>query len=124
MKKELICISCPMSCPLELTIVNGEILSITGNRCKNGEIYARQELTHPQRVVTTTVACRSGLWPRLPVKTIAAVPKDYVTNVVTELHEVEVEAPVLLGQIIIENVANTGIAVIATRSLPHETVKE
>ncbi len=117
-KKNLTCISCPMSCQLELTIDNGEILQITGNGCKNGETYARQEFTNPQRVVTTTVACHSGLWPRLPVKTVAAVPKDKVAHVVRALHGVEVEAPVQLGQVIMENVAKTGVAVIATRSLP------
>ena len=122
-KKNLTCISCPMSCQLELTIDHGEILQITGNECKNGETYARQEFTNPQRVVTTTVTCRSGLWPRLPVKTFAAVPKDKVDHVVRALHGIEVEAPIQLGQVILENVAKTGIAVIATRSLPQQSLK-
>ena len=117
-KKHLTCIGCPMGCPLELTIVDGEIRKVTGNDCKRGEDYARQEYTNPQRMVSTTIACVAGLWPRLPVKTAAAVPKDRVMAVVQTLHPIEIEAPVRMGQVILDNVAQTGIAVIATRSLP------
>ncbi len=116
-KKHLTCIGCPMSCPLELTIVDGEIREITGNSCKRGEDYARQEYTAPSRMVSTTIACTSGIWPRLPVKTAAAVPKGKVIEVVKALHALEIEAPVQMGQIILDNVADTGVAVIATRSL-------
>lgn len=120
-KKTLICIGCPMSCPLELTVVDGEIREISGNACHRGEDYARQEYTAPCRMVSTTISCSAGLWPRLPVKTAAAVPKDQVSAVVRALHAIEIEAPVQMGQIILDDVAGTGIAVIATRSLPRNT---
>ena len=116
--KHLTCIGCPMSCPLELTIVDGEIRKITGNSCKIGEVYARQEYTAPSRMVSTTMACTSGLWPRLPVKTAEAIPKDKVIEAVQTLHTRKVKAPIQAGQVILENVAETGIAVIATRTLP------
>lgn len=119
-KKSLTCIGCPMSCPLELVIVDGEIREITGNDCKRGEVYARQEYTNPCRMVSTTIACISGLWPRLPVKTAEAVPKDKVMAVALALHALEIEAPVQMGQDILDDVAGTGIAVVATRSLPED----
>lgn len=117
-KKMLTCIGCPMSCPLELTIIDGEICEITGNSCKHGEDYARQEYTAPRRMVSTTIACNSGLWPRLPVKTVEAVPKNRVVAVAQALHKLKIDAPVQMGQVILDDVAETGIAVIATRSLP------
>lgn len=117
-KKNLICIGCPLSCPLELVIVDGEIREVSGNDCKRGEAYARQEHSTPCRMVSTTVACPTGLWPRLPVKTATAVPKAKVLAVVQELHTLQIEAPVLIGQVILEDVAGTGIPVFATRSLP------
>jgi CxxC motif-containing protein len=117
-KKHLVCIGCPMSCPLELTIVDGEILEITGNSCKLGEDYAKQEYNAPSRMVSTTIACTLGLWPRLPVKTATAVPKGKVVAVVQALHTLEIKAPVQMGQVILDDVADTGIAVVATRSLP------
>jgi len=117
-KKQLTCIGCPMSCPLQLTVVNGEICEITGYSCKKGEEYARQEFIAPMRMVSTTIACSSGLWPRLPVKTAAAIPKGKVMAVVQALHTLKVVAPVQMGQVILDDVADTGIAVITTRSLP------
>ncbi|SDZ95889.1 CxxC motif-containing protein [Desulfuromusa kysingii] len=116
--KNMTCIGCPMSCPLQLTIVDGEIEEITGYSCKKGEEYARQEYTAPRRMVSTTVACSGGLWPRVPVKTAESIPKETVLAVVRELHRYKVKAPVQVGQIILENVAGTGVAVVATRSLP------
>jgi CxxC motif-containing protein len=116
-KHTLTCIGCPMSCHLELVIVDGEIREVIGNDCHRGEAYARQEYTAPCRMVSTTITCSSGLWPRLPVKTAAAVPKVKVMAVVQALHSLKIEAPVQIGQIILDDVAGTGIAVIATRSL-------
>jgi len=118
--KHLTCIGCPLSCPLELVIVDGEIYEISGNDCNRGEAYARQEHSAPCRLVSTTVACSTGLWPRLPVKTASAVPKEKVMAVVQELHTLQIEAPVRIGQVILENVAETGIVVCATRSLPQK----
>lgn len=121
-KKHLTCIGCPMGCPLELIIVDGEIHEISGNDCNRGEDYARQEHTNPRRMVSTTMTCISGIWPRLPVKTAEAVPKDKVMAVVRALHSLKIEAPVQMGQVILNDVAGTGIAVIATRSLPRTTI--
>lgn len=117
-RKTLTCLGCPMGCPLQLSIENGEIAEITGYECKRGEAYARQEYTNPCRLVSTTVACSAGLWPRLPVKTVGVVPKDRVLAVARALHALTIEAPVEMGQIIVDDVAGTGVAVIATRSLP------
>lgn len=117
-KKHLTCIGCPISCHLELTIIDGEIREISGNDCNRGEAYARQEHTDPRRMLSTTITCIAGRWPRLPVRTKEAVPKAKVMAVARALHVLEIEAPVQLGQVILDDVAGTGIAVIATRSLP------
>lgn len=114
----LTCIGCPLGCPLQLSIVDGDIHEVHGYGCKRGEAYAIQEFTDPRRMVSTTVSCPNGLWPRLPVKTVAPIPKDSVLAVVQQLHRLEVTPPVQMGQIILKNVAETGITVVATRSLP------
>ena len=119
-KRHLTCIGCPMGCPLELIIVDGKIQEISGNECKRGEDYARQEYSDPRRMVSTTVTCSSGLWPRLPVKTAEAVPKNKIIEVVKVLHTLKIKAPVQMGQVILDDIAGTGIAVIATRSLPQK----
>ena len=48
--RELTCIGCPMGCPLTVTMEAGEVISVTGNTCKRGDIYARKEVTNPTRI--------------------------------------------------------------------------
>lgn len=120
-KQKLTCIGCPLGCSLELMIIDGQLQEVNGNNCPRGEDYARQEFSDPRRMVSTTVACTSGLWPRLPVKTAEAIPKDRIMEVVRQLHRMEVTAPVKLGQTLVTDVAGTGIAVVATRSLPRKS---
>ena len=80
--KELICIVCPKGCHLKVDEENG--CSVTGNSCPRGAEYGKMELTHPTRVVTSTVRCQGGLYPRCPVKTDRAVPKELVFDVMKE----------------------------------------
>ena len=54
-ERKLICIGCPMGCPLTVEIDGGEVVSVTGNTCKRGDVYARKEVTNPTRIVTSTV---------------------------------------------------------------------
>ena len=114
---ELICICCPMGCQMQLHVESGAISEIDGNKCKIGPKYARQEFTDPRRMLSTTVACRDGLWPRLPVKTTEAIPKAMMGEIARSLHSLTVTAPVEIGAVIVENVCGTSINVVATRSM-------
>ena len=58
--RELTCIGCPMGCLLTVTMEAGEVISVTGNTCKRGDIYARKEVTNPTRIVTSTVRVTGG----------------------------------------------------------------
>lgn len=71
-KKTLICIVCPRGCHLEVD----ENFNVTGNFCKRGIAYAKEELTTPTRTLTSTVIIRGGVIPRLSVKTSAPIPKE------------------------------------------------
>ena len=71
--------------------------TVTGNGCPRGEAYGKRELTHPTRVITSTVRCTGGIYPRCPVKTSGPVPKERVFDVVATLDSVTVTAPVRLG---------------------------
>lgn len=114
MIKELICISCPMGCHLQVDV---ETQKVTGNTCKRGEIYGINEVTNPVRVVTSTVKIKKGVLPVIPVKTKGAIPKDLNFKVMEVLREIEVEAPIKVGDIIVENILHTGIDVVATRNI-------
>ena len=38
-EKNLICICCPLGCPLTVTLENGEVISVTGNTCHQSNPY-------------------------------------------------------------------------------------
>ena len=113
-EKNLICIGCPMGCPLTVKMEHGEVVSVTGNTCKRGDIYARKEVTNPTRIVTTTVRVKNGSMPVVSVKTAQDIPKEKIFDCVEALRDVCVEAPVQIGDVILENVAGTGVDIVAT----------
>ena len=55
-ERNLICINCPMGCPLTVTLNDaGEVVSVTGNTCPRGDAYGRKEVTNPTRIVTSSL---------------------------------------------------------------------
>ena len=116
-EKNLICINCPMGCMLTVTMQEREVITVEGNTCKRGEIYARKELTDPTRIVTSTVRVRGGCDHMVSVKTKEDVPKEKVLDCVRALKEIIVEAPVRIGDVIMENAAGTGGSIVATKEV-------
>ena len=116
-KKSLICIGCPMGCALSVTLENGEVAEVTGNTCKRGDIYARKEVTNPTRIVTSTVKVSGGALAMVSVKTKTDIPKGKIFDCVRALKTVCVKAPVHIGDVILENVADTGVDIIATKNV-------
>ncbi|WP_075718506.1 DUF1667 domain-containing protein [Roseburia sp. 499] len=116
-KRELICIGCPMGCPLSVELDQGEVVSVRGNTCKRGEIYARKEVTNPTRIVTSTVVVEGGKLAAVSVKTREDIPKEKIFECMKALKGVKVQAPVHMGDVIVKNVADTGVDVIATKSV-------
>jgi len=118
--KQFICIRCPMGCPLRLEHEGDKIVEVSGNECKRGAKYARQEFTEPRRGFSTTVAVSNGRWERLPVKTVIPVHKDRVLEAAREIHrQLHVQAPIRMGQVLIKDLlGEPGLDVVATRSIP------
>ena len=109
----LTCIVCPRGCQMKVTFTeDGKIASVAGNSCKRGITYAEDECTHPRRTVTSTVRCSSG--EVVPVKTETTVPKELVFKVMEEINSVTAPNGLMIGDVVIENVAGTGVNVIAT----------
>ncbi|WP_408954703.1 DUF1667 domain-containing protein [Natroniella sp. ANB-PHB2] len=118
MKKELItCISCPLGCDVEFEVAEGEIKNTEGNRCSKGKEYVSNEYFNPTRVLPTTVRVAGGVLPLIPVKTEEAIPKELLEVAMRELAKVELQAPVKLGDVVIENILDTEVNVVATRDL-------
>ncbi len=114
----LTCIGCPLGCQLTAQTENGQVITVTGNTCKNGDRYARKELTDPTRIVTSTVRVIGGTLPMVSVKTASDIPKGKIFDCIKALQQIEIPAPVSIGQVILSDAADTGVCVIATKSIP------
>ncbi len=118
-KKEMVCIVCPMGCQME--VVKNELseegYEVWGNQCLRGKVYGIKEMTNPTRVLTTTVKITEGSLPRLPVSTKGAIPKGLMMEAMKVINRTAVNAPVRVGDVIIKNILDTGVNVVATRSM-------
>ena len=117
MERKMVCISCPLGCRLAVRWNNDEDITVTGNRCAKGESYAREEILAPKRVVTATVRTGAESGRRLPVKTSASLLKEHIPALLDRLYRLEVPLPVACGEVLIEDIAGTGVDLVATRSL-------
>ena len=113
MNRQLICIVCPKGCHLSVD----ENLNVTGNSCKRGETYAKNELTAPTRMITSTVLVEGGELERLPVVTSNPIPKGKIFDVMREINKAKTKAPVSIGDVIIENVLGLDVNIVATRNV-------
>lgn len=117
-KRNITCIVCPIGCRLDIDMDDiGVVKSISGNKCNRGEGYAINEITNPTRILTTIIPVQGGIHPVIPVKTNGEIPKPLILEVMKLLENVKLNAPVKQGQVILENVFNTGIDVVASRSM-------
>lgn len=116
--KNLICINCPLGCPLSVTMEGGEVVKVEGNTCPRGEAYAQKELTDPTRIVTSTVKVKGGKLAMASVKTANDIPKGKIFDCVKAIQDIELEAPVAIGQVVLANVCGTGVDIVATKNVP------
>lgn len=112
----LICITCPKGCTLEVSRDGKTIVQVTGG-CKRGFHYAQSELTDPRRMIASTVKIYGASHPLLPVYTQKPFPKPRIRELLNELQKVTIEAPVHFGQVVVENVLESGIDIIASRDM-------
>ena len=115
--RNLICIGCPLGCMIQVEMDGAEVVSVTGNTCKRGDDYARKEVTNPTRIVTSIVNVTGGHLDMVSVKTKSDIPKGKIFDCVKALKGVTVEAPVHIGDVIVSDVAGTGVDIIATKEI-------
>ena len=115
-KRELICIGCPMGCPVTAQMNGTQVISVSGNTCPRGDAYARKEVTNPTRIVTSTVKVEGGSVGMVSVKTKEDIPKDKIFDCVRALKDITVKAPIRIGDVILADAAGTGVDVVATKN--------
>ena len=117
------CTTCPSECLLTVEVVRdadghvAEVCSVAGNSCPRGDKFAHQELTCPMRVLTTTVAVAGGDEALLPVRTAEAIPLELHAQAMTLIRSLVVNAPIHMGDIILPNLLDTNINLVASMDI-------
>ena len=117
------CTTCPSECLLTVKVERdadgavAEVHSVTGNRCPRGDKFAHQEFTCPMRVLTTTVAVSGSDEALLPVRTSEAIPLTLHAQAMDLLRGVVVEAPIRMGDVVLEDLLGTSIDLVASMDI-------
>ena len=123
MKKNLICISCPNGCRLEVEYEDDKIINISGHKCKRGIEYGREEVLRPKRVVTAAAPTDSGDIPYVSVKTDKPILKDKIFPLLREIYSRKAKTPVKCGETLIENFMDSGVNVVYTRNAGFNSIQ-
>lgn len=111
------CVSCPLGCVLEVSFdAAGQIENVSGYSCGRGLEYAKQEAVDPKRNISAVVMAKGSLEP-LSVKTAEPIPKRAIFDVMGQIRSLEVAAPIQVGDVLIADAVNTGVAIVATKTI-------
>ena len=114
---EITCIVCPIGCKILVTSDGKKVDVLSGYKCKKGIDYALYETLDPRRILTSSVLVKNGEWPLVSVKSSKVVPKDKIFDFLGEVKKTIIKAPVKLGDIVIQNVLDTNIDILATKTV-------
>jgi CxxC motif-containing protein len=116
-EEKITCVGCPMGCLVTLTISDGEVVAIEGNRCKQGEKYVLEEYRNPVRILTTTLLTQGSAQPLLPVRTAKPIPKIKMMAGAKALAKIRVKPPIKIGEVVVAKPAGIEVDVVATADL-------
>jgi CxxC motif-containing protein len=118
--REYTCVVCPNGCTLKVEVTDGdhpEFVRVKGNICKRGETWARQEVENPMRTIASSVLIRNGDFPLASVRTDSPIPLESIPAVMEEIRNLVLEAPLDMGDVVLQNPAGTECNIIVTRKI-------
>ena len=111
--REIVCIVCPNGCRIRCEKKQDEIVC-SGQACKRGEAYAKSEMTHPMRTLTTSVKTIFPDSPVVSVRTDGEIEKEKILDAAKLLDEVLVRQRLKIGDVVVKNICDTGVNIICT----------
>ncbi len=113
----LTCIVCPIGCSIEVEQAEDGSIEVSGNRCRRGEAYAREEFSDPRRIITGTCAVDGGEWVRVPVRSSDGVPIESIERFLNAMYELRLHVPIDRGVTLARDLGGTGVDLIATMTV-------
>ncbi|KPU63562.1 molybdopterin oxidoreductase [Thermococcus sp. EP1] len=117
MRHRLTCIVCPLGCLIEVEVENDRVTEVIGYKCPRGRDWAINEIINPKRIVMSVVKVKNGKLPTVSVKTTKPIPKEKIPELMKVLAQIEIKAPVRVGQVILENPLDLETKIVATRDV-------
>ena len=117
MKKEIICTVCPRGCHIQVEGEGDNILNVEDYGCRRGLEYGSTEFAHPVRILTTTVKLADVENDLLPVRSNQPLPKEKLFDCMNIIRATAVKLPVKRYDVIVKNICDTGVDIVATKTL-------
>ena len=116
--KLITCRCCPFGCQIEITSEEGVIYQIDGNNCLKGDHFAEQESGMQSRILTFGIKVKNGRYAQVEGITSKAFQLELRDKVISYLREIELEAPIKKGDILVLNLLGTDVSLLAKKDLP------
>ena len=116
-KKEVVCVVCPIGCMVSVDYKGNEVIQIIGNKCKKGVDFIKEEAIDPKRILTTTLSINSINFRRIPVRSNKPVSRDKILNIIREIKKIKVKPAIKMGDVIAKNFMDTGIDIVASMDI-------
>ncbi len=117
------CVLCPNGCEILVEYENDIIKEVSNALCNKGKEYAISEVRNPQRTLTTSIKVIDGEFPLASVRSEKPIPLSMLKEVIGYIKDIILEAPIVAGQIVAEDINGTGINIVATRKIDRVITK-
>lgn len=116
--REMVCTACPVGCYIIVKEDKNEEsgYKVINADCDRGKAHGIKEVTNPTRLITSTVKIENKDFV-LPVRTAGEIPKAKIFDVIDEINKTKIQAPIKVGDVIIENVLGLEVDIIASKSV-------
>jgi CxxC motif-containing protein len=117
MEKQIICTVCPRGCHMTVVGENDKVISVENYSCPRGLEYAKTEFVAPVRILTTLVKIDGRENELLPVRSNKPVLMAKIPQIMQAVKKAVAKLPVKRYDIIIKNVCDTGVDIVATKDV-------
>ena len=100
---------------ISANIEGGMVLDAEGNSQRTEPISKEHAIEYSAMTLITVIPCRNGDLPVVSVKSTKSLPVDVIMKAIKFLSRLEIDAPIEVGEVIVKNIFNTGVDIVATR---------
>jgi CxxC motif-containing protein len=117
MIKKITCIECPKGCRLTVSTEEGRVISVSGNQCEKGAVYAHAEIENPVRYLTSAVLTQGLQLKMAPVRTDKPIPRERVFEGMALIKKIRLHKRLKAGESVVKDFLNLGVNLIVTRDV-------